>query len=155
MDSTAYLIDTEITTALISVGIQANLQGYDYLKEAVFMTLKEPTLIHKLTKELYPAIAEIYGSNPAVVERSIRHAIDCSYQNKGLYGLNELLDRRFYYGEGKPCSGFMIALLREIVKKNLLREIAKSKNDAEKEELIRELTDCLYDFNKDDRDKKK
>ena len=48
----------------------------------------DPTLSSKITKGLYPQIAEKYTSNESRVERSMRHAIEVSW-NRGNWDMME------------------------------------------------------------------
>ena len=61
---------------LVSYGARPNLDGYDFIIEAVkaFMEASGPP--PSLSKEVYPAIARRYGKSSASVEHSIRHTIE-------------------------------------------------------------------------------
>lgn len=63
------------------LGVPANLSGYIYLKEAIRIVLEDPKAIHRMTKQLYPTVAEVCDSTAARVERAIRHAIEYVFDN--------------------------------------------------------------------------
>lgn len=50
-------VDKKITRIFISVGIAANLKGYQFLREAVKLTIDNPNIINSITSKLYPEIA--------------------------------------------------------------------------------------------------
>ena len=59
---------------LLSLGVMPNLRGFRYLVDAVEMYAERNGDI-SITKELYPAIADKYGTAAIRVERNIRHSI--------------------------------------------------------------------------------
>lgn len=61
----------KIQDYLLADGISANVLGFGYLTKAI--ELYHPGMA--MTKEIYPAIAEAYGTTPCGVEKAIRHAI--------------------------------------------------------------------------------
>ena len=63
------------------IGIRTNLKGYRFLITAISLAVQDPSLLHKVTYTLYPAVAKIHGVNQHCVERDIRSAIDSAYQN--------------------------------------------------------------------------
>lgn len=62
-----------------------DLKGYDYLAEAVRMTLSDPRLKGGFTNIICPVIAERFGTSAGAVERNIRYAIDIAYMNRENY----------------------------------------------------------------------
>lgn len=80
-----------ITNMLKELGVSPKLYGYDYLTDAIELTLKDEEIIHrKVTKELYPFIAKKHNSTPSRVERAIRHAIQVAYDRGNIDILNKL-----------------------------------------------------------------
>lgn len=66
----------DIGEFLIQLGITPNLKGFSYLKETLEQSLTDNNFITKgITTVIYPYIAQICGTTPQRVERSIRHAI--------------------------------------------------------------------------------
>ena len=43
------------------------------------VVVQDIDVINQITKQLYPAIAERYGTTPSRVERAIRHAIEVAW----------------------------------------------------------------------------
>ena len=102
-----------ITNILLSIGISAGIQGYRTLKDAVMLSLENPAMSKNLTKNLYPTIAEMHHTTPKNVERSIRHAIDTSWQQGKLSRLNAILNIDVCSGNEKLTNRELIALLTE------------------------------------------
>lgn len=63
----------KLRTFLIESGIYPNLKGFNYLIKAVEIAKKKGLI--SLTKEIYPMIAEEFGTTSSRVERGIRNVI--------------------------------------------------------------------------------
>lgn len=107
----------EITKILVEFGIPANLQGFGYFRECIFMVYKKPDLIKKVTKELYPKVGEMFVVSASVVERCMRHACEVAYCKTGF----KLMCK--YLGMGnceclgyKPTNSEIIALVAEFLR---------------------------------------
>lgn len=72
----------QISKLLKQLGITPNLKGYLYLRQAIEMGVRDPSVFDGITKRLYPYIAEQNHTTSTSVERTIRHAIDTVW-NKG------------------------------------------------------------------------
>lgn len=145
MKKSKMLIETEITDTLLSAGLPANQQGFQFLKDAIYNTLKTPSLIHQLTKKLYPDVGKKFGVSSAIVERSMRHTIEAGFKTGGVYNINYMLNAQYFGEHDKPCNGCFIALAVEIVKKNLYKLIADLENsdDPENNKVIQEIEDTI------------
>lgn len=75
--------ESKITSIMHSVGIPARVKGYSYIREAILLAIENTDNSNKMTKDVYPKIAEKFNSTPTRVERAIRHALEISWnQNK-------------------------------------------------------------------------
>ena len=63
---------------LLSLGMRTNLSGYRYVMEAVLLLYRDPS--QTMTKELYPAVAEICGGTWQQTERVIRLCIQDAWK---------------------------------------------------------------------------
>lgn len=71
---------THVSNILDSLGFSSKLRGYYYLRTAILISIDTP--MQSVTKELYPAVAHQMKCTPAQVERSIRNAIQKSWENR-------------------------------------------------------------------------
>lgn len=69
-----------ITNTLLQLGISTKLRGFTYLREAILLMIKDPN--QSITKELYPAVADLCNATSMQVERSIRSAITTAWQQR-------------------------------------------------------------------------
>ena len=106
----------EITTIIQSIGVPANIKGYRYLRCAINMVVNDVEIMEAVTKELYPAVAEEFGTTPTRVERAIRHAIEVAWNR----GNTDVMAKFFGYtvdsNRGKPTNSEFIALIADRVR---------------------------------------
>ena len=86
-------LEQDVTDMIHDIGVPAHIKGYQYLREAIMMSVKEPAMISSITKVLYPTIAKHFQTTPSRVERAIRHAIEVAWSR----GRMETLDGLFGY----------------------------------------------------------
>ena len=72
-------LEAAVTNIIHEVGVPAHIKGYQFLREAIIMSVKNIDMINQITKQLYPDIAVKYGTTPSRVERAIRHAIEVAW----------------------------------------------------------------------------
>lgn len=104
-------IEEYMNKIFASVGISANIKGFQYLKEGVTKVMRNPTMINSLTKKLYPAIGEKFDTTGSKVERAIRHAIEVACNRGKMVNLNEILGVKVFTASCKPTNGELIALV--------------------------------------------
>ena len=64
---------TKIFNTLMTLGVPCHLAGFDYIQTAVELLIADYKAYSVMTKNLYPKVAEIYGTTANRVERDIRH----------------------------------------------------------------------------------
>lgn len=106
-------LDERIANLFISVGIPAHIKGYQFLREAIKMTIETPEIINSITKRLYPGIAEHYQTSPSKVERAIRHAIEVAWNRGKIENINNVFGIKIYSPNEKSTNGEFIALVAD------------------------------------------
>ena len=95
------------------IGVPAHVKGYQYLREAILLSVEDMDIINAVTKSLYPAVAERFSTTPSRVERAIRHAIELAWDRGDL----EILQKYFGYtvsnAKGKPTNSEFIAMIAD------------------------------------------
>ncbi len=106
-------LEALVTNIIHEVGVPAHIKGYQYLREAIMLVIKDIDVINQITKSLYPQIAAKYETTPSRVERAIRHAIEVAW-GRGEPGLVENI---FGYTvnamKGKPTNSEFIAMIAD------------------------------------------
>jgi two-component system response regulator (stage 0 sporulation protein A) len=109
----AVTIEEKISEIFISIGIPPHIKGYGYLREGIKMTVERPYIINSITKELYPSIAQCFGTTASKVERAIRHAIEVAWNRGRIDAINAIFGARIYLGNEKPTNSEFIALVAD------------------------------------------
>lgn len=108
-----HTLDEKLANIFISVGIPAHIKGYQFLREAIKMTIDSPEVINSITKKLYPGIAENFNTSASKVERAIRHAIEVAWNRGKIENINQIFGIKIYSSNDKPTNGEFIALLAD------------------------------------------
>lgn len=106
-------LDEKIANLFISVGIPAHIKGYQFLREAIKITVDDPEIINSITKRLYPSIAAVFNTTPSKVERAIRHAIEVAWNRGKIENINQIFGMKIYSANEKPTNGEFIALVAD------------------------------------------
>ena len=65
----------QISLLLNQMGLTPLLKGYSYLRESIELCVQDPESFLRVTKALYPEVAQRFGTTPQNAERAMRHAI--------------------------------------------------------------------------------
>ncbi len=106
-------LDEEITAIFLQIGIPAHIKGYQYLREAVKMSINDTSMVNQITKKLYPGIGNIFGITPSKVERAIRHAIDVAWNRGRIQDMNDVFGINIFQPNDRPTNGEFIALVAD------------------------------------------
>jgi len=108
-----YDLECDVTDMIHEIGVPAHIKGYQYLREAIMMCVKDMEMLNSITKLLYPTIAERYQTTPSRVERAIRHAIEVAWNRGRMETLEALFGYTVNIGKGKPTNSEFIALITD------------------------------------------
>ena len=118
-------LEATVTDIIHEIGVPAHIKGYQYLREAIILTIKDMDMINAVTKVLYPEVARRYGTTPSRVERAIRHAIEVAWDRGDI----ETLQRSFGYTvsniKGKPTNSEFIAMIADHLSLNRRKQAAR------------------------------
>ena len=106
-------LESVVTDIIHEIGVPAHIKGYQYLREAIILTINDMDMINAVTKVLYPEVAKRFNTTPSRVERAIRHAIEVAWDR----GDVEVLQKFFGYTvsgiKGKPTNSEFIAMIAD------------------------------------------
>ena len=106
-------LEKYVTKIMLGLGVPVHLGGYRYIREAILVTITDMEAVNRVTKYLYPEIAEMYNTTPVKVERAIRTAIEASWAR----GSREVMEEIFGYssasGRKRPTNSEYIARLTD------------------------------------------
>ncbi len=106
-------LDVEVTKIIHQMGVPAHIKGYQYLRDAILFVIDEVNLLGAVTKELYPMIAQKYGTTASRVERAIRHAIELAWDRGNVDMMNKFFGYTINVERGKPTNSEFIAMVAD------------------------------------------
>ena len=109
-------LEQDVTDMIHNIGVPAHIKGYQYLREAIIMSVQDPQMISSITKILYPAIAKKFQTTSSRVERAIRHAIEVAWARGKMETLDQLFGYTINTGKGKPTNSEFIALISDKIR---------------------------------------
>ena len=86
----------EIMLLVGEIGVPSQLIGCDYIRSSVLLMLEDRKYSASITKRLYPELAKLYEMSEASIERSIRNAIERTWERGNKAALNA-----YFSGSGK------------------------------------------------------
>ena len=106
-------LEVRVTKMIHDVGVPAHIKGYQYIREAIILSISDDEMINNVTKLLYPTLAKKFSTTSSRVERAIRHAIEVAW-NRGQIEMHEKI---FGYtvnsNKGKPTNSEFIAMIAD------------------------------------------
>ena len=114
--SAARDLEKDVTDMIHEIGVPAHIKGYQYLREAIMMSVQDVEMLGSITKVLYPTIAKKYQTTPSRVERAIRHAIEVAWSRGRMETLDALFGYTINTGKGKPTNSEFIALIADKIR---------------------------------------
>lgn len=109
-------LEQDVTDMIHEIGVPAHIKGYQYLREAIMMSVEDSTMISSITKILYPTIAKRFQTTPSRVERAIRHAIEVAWSRGRMETLDSLFGYTIDNSKGKPTNSEFIALIADRIR---------------------------------------
>ena len=102
-----------VTDIIHEIGVPAHIKGYQYLREAIILTIHDMDMINAVTKVLYPEVAHKFGTTPSRVERAIRHAIEVAWDRGDVETLQKFFGYTVSGIKGKPTNSEFIAMIAD------------------------------------------
>ena len=106
-------LEMMVTAIIHEIGVPAHIKGYQYIRDGIIMTVREPEITNGVTKVLYPAIAKKNGTTASRVERAIRHAIEVAWNRGKVDAIDALFGYTINNHKGKPTNSEFIALIAD------------------------------------------
>ena len=110
-----------VTAIIHEIGVPAHIKGYQYLREAIILTVENMDVINAVTKVLYPEVAKRFGTTPSRVERAIRHAIEVAWDRGDIETLQKYFGYTVNSAKGKPTNSEFIAMIADRLQLQLKR----------------------------------
>ena len=106
-------LDKKISKLLHDLGMPSHIKGYQYIRDAIIMMHNDSSYFSRITKQLYPELANRYETTSSRVERAIRHAIEVCW-NRGDYDLmDEIFGHSVDFDRAKPTNSEFLATVAD------------------------------------------
>jgi two-component system response regulator (stage 0 sporulation protein A) len=109
-------LEVDVTNIIHEIGVPAHIKGYQYLRDAIIMSVDDMEMLNSITKILYPTIAKKHQTTPSRVERAIRHAIEVAWSRGKMDTIDALFGYTVSTGKGKPTNSEFIALIADKIR---------------------------------------
>lgn len=111
--SPALSLELRATEILHELGVPAHIKGYQYLRDAIQLTVNDMDMINGVTKILYPTVAKRHKTSASRVERAIRHAIEVAWDRGDVEVLNTYFGYTVSNLKGKPTNSEFISMIAD------------------------------------------
>lgn len=109
-------LEADVTDIIHEIGVPAHIKGYQYLRDAIMMSVEDSEMLGSITKLLYPTIAKKHKTTASRVERAIRHAIEVAWSRGKMDTIDELLGYTVSNRKGKPTNSEFVALIADKIR---------------------------------------
>jgi len=109
-------LESDVTNIIHEIGVPAHIKGYQYLRDAIMMSVTDGEMLNSITKLLYPSIAKRHKTTPSRVERAIRHAIEVAWSRGKVDTIDDLFGYTVNNGKGKPTNSEFVALIADKIR---------------------------------------
>ncbi len=109
-------LQKQVTKVIHELGVPSNLKGYNYLREGIMLVYYDSNLAHTITKGLYPKIADKFSSTESRVERSMRHAIEVSWNRGNWDMMEEIFGYSVSIDKSKPTNSEFIVTIADMLR---------------------------------------
>lgn len=120
-------LEEDVTDIIHEIGVPAHIKGYQYLRDAIMMSVDDGEMLNSITKLLYPTIAQKHKTTPSRVERAIRHAIEVAWSRGKVDTIDELFGYTINNGKGKPTNSEFVALIADKIRLEYKQRERKAK----------------------------
>ena len=101
-------LEADVTEIIHEIGVPAHIKGYQYLRDAIVMSVNDMEMLNSITKK--------YQTTSSRVERAIRHAIEVAWSRGKMDTIDEMFGYTIHNGKGKPTNSEFIALITDRIR---------------------------------------
>jgi two-component system response regulator (stage 0 sporulation protein A) len=117
-----YNLEAEVTDILSRIGMPRNIKGFDFIREALALSVNDSNCVQAITRHIYPVIARNHKTTASRVERAIRHAIEVAWNRGDVDANNSMFGNTICVYKGKPTNSEFIATVADIIRMDMKRE---------------------------------
>lgn len=104
-------LELKVTDLIHRLGIPAHVNGHAYIREAIMLCLCDPSIVRRMTKELYPTLAKQFGVSASSIERSMRYALELAWTRGDIEEIEKYFGCCVNPTTGKPKNKEFLCLI--------------------------------------------
>lgn len=112
-------LEVIVSDIMHQIGVPAHIKGYQYLREAIILSVQDSEMMSSVTKVLYPTVAKTFKTTSSRVERAIRHAIEVAWDRGDVDVLSSYFGYTIQNSRGKPTNSEFIAMISDKLRLSL------------------------------------
>ena len=109
-------IESLVTSILHEIGIPAHIKGYQYVREAIILAVKDEEKSNAILKCRYDEVANVFNTTAKKVESAIRHAVEVAWDRGDLDTLQRFFAYTVSNTKGKPTNTEFISLIADQIR---------------------------------------
>ena len=107
---------TNVTNILHQFGFPADIEGHNYLRDAILSAIKDSYIINSVTNVLYSSIASKYQTTTSCVDRAICRAIEVAWDRGDVHMINSYFSYTIANNRGRPTDSEFIAMIADKIR---------------------------------------
>ena len=109
-------VESLVTSVLHEIGVPAHIKGYQYLREAIILAVKDQDKNNAILKCRYDEVANVFNTTAKKVESAIRHAVEVAWDRGDLDTLQRFFAYTVSNTKGKPTNTEFISLIADQIR---------------------------------------
>jgi two-component system response regulator (stage 0 sporulation protein A) len=110
-------LTVSISDILCNLGVPQHIKGFFYLREAIYIMVLYPQPLNiRMSKHIYPAVAEKYSTTTDCVARAMSHGIDYAMERGSDALIYSVFGNTICKSRGKPTNNEFISLISERIR---------------------------------------
>ena len=105
-----------VTNVMRELGVPANVKGFNLLRTAVIMVVRDESIVHNMMTNLYPQLAKAYNTTIYRAERNVRHAIESAWNRSDPDTQHKYFGNTVSWNKGKPTNSEFISIVADKIR---------------------------------------
>lgn len=106
-------LEAKVGELLCQLGVPTHIEGYQYLRAAILLTIQDSDNISFMTEKLYPFVAKKYNVSANGVKSAVRHAIEVAWNHGDAEMLNDYFGYSIQNNLKMPSNSEFIAMIAD------------------------------------------
>ena len=115
-----------VTDIIHEIGIPAHIKGYQYLRKAIMISVRDHHTLGLTLNAVYAEVANTYGTTSSGVERAVRHIIEVAWDRGDPDIFESFFGNTVNPSKGKPTNAEFITLISHKLALEIRDEISFS-----------------------------